>query len=112
MTDRKNSPSVIEEGVAGVAAMAFTILLLPVIRPWCRKWGATDDEVQRSLPGDELAPHPGTEPASVSQHCLVISEWGFCTTQEPRSTVYEIGLEFITRRSHVIAARHEGLHLP
>jgi hypothetical protein len=32
-----------------------------VTRPWYRKWGATDDEVQRSLPGDELVPHPKSE---------------------------------------------------
>ena len=61
MTDRKNSPRVIGEGIAGVAAIASTILLLPVTRLWYRKWGATDDEVQRSLPGDELVPHPRSE---------------------------------------------------
>ena len=44
MTDRKNSPRVIGEGIAGVAAMASTILLLPVTRLWYRKWGATDAE--------------------------------------------------------------------
>jgi len=61
MTGRKNSPRVIGEGIAGVVAMASTILLLPVTRLWYRKWGATDDEVQRSLPGDELVPHPKSE---------------------------------------------------
>ena len=61
MTDKKNSPRVIGEGIAGVLAIASTILLLPVTRSWYRKWGATDDEVQRSLPGDELVPHPKSE---------------------------------------------------
>jgi len=28
------------------------------IRPWHLSWGATDEELQESLPGDELAPHP------------------------------------------------------
>ncbi|HEV2579451.1 MAG TPA: hypothetical protein VGT44_01250 [Ktedonobacteraceae bacterium] len=28
------------------------------VRPWQRRWGATDEEVQRALPGDELLPHP------------------------------------------------------
>jgi CubicO group peptidase (beta-lactamase class C family) len=32
-----------------------------VTRLWYRKWGATDEEVQRSLPGDELVPHPRSE---------------------------------------------------
>jgi hypothetical protein len=32
-----------------------------VTRPWYRKWGATDEEAQRSLPGDELVPQPKSE---------------------------------------------------
>jgi len=28
------------------------------IRPWHLRWGATDAEVQRPLPGDELVPNP------------------------------------------------------
>ena len=32
----------------------FTTVYLMVIRPWHLKWGATADEVKRSLPGDEL----------------------------------------------------------
>ncbi len=43
----------IGEGIAGAAA-----LLTPFFRPWYRKWGATDAEVHRSLPGDDLVPHP------------------------------------------------------
>jgi hypothetical protein len=61
VADGKNSSRVIGEGIAGVAAVASTILLLPVTRLWYRRWGATDDEVQRSLPGDELVPHPKSE---------------------------------------------------
>ena len=34
----------------------FTTLYLMVIRPWHLKWGATEDEVNRLLPGDELVP--------------------------------------------------------
>jgi proline iminopeptidase len=52
---------VIGEGIAGVAAIATTILLLPVTRPWYRRWGATDEEAQRSLPGDELVPDAKSE---------------------------------------------------
>lgn len=32
-----------------------------VIRPWQFRWGATDDEVRRALPGDELSPHPASQ---------------------------------------------------
>jgi len=36
--------------VFGVAALLYQ----PVIRPWHLRWGATDEEVQASLPGDEI----------------------------------------------------------
>jgi hypothetical protein len=31
---------------------------LQVIRPWQLRWGATDDEVRRPMPGDELVTRP------------------------------------------------------
>ena len=33
-------------------------LLTPFLRHWRTRWGATDDEVNRSWPGDDLVPHP------------------------------------------------------
>lgn len=41
------------------AAVAGGYLL--VVLPWQRRWGATDEEVQRSLPGDEQIPRPDTQ---------------------------------------------------
>jgi hypothetical protein len=35
----------------GAAVAAYTL----VVRPWYLRWGATDDEVTRALPGDDLA---------------------------------------------------------
>jgi hypothetical protein len=35
----------------------FTTLYLMVIRPWHLKWGATREEVDRVLPGDDLIPN-------------------------------------------------------
>jgi len=46
----------IREGITG--ALHIAAALLPFLRSWYRKWGATEDEIQRSLPGDELVPHP------------------------------------------------------
>jgi hypothetical protein len=43
--------------VAGVVLSVYHVLL----RPWHRKWGATDDEVARSLPGDDLVSEPSDE---------------------------------------------------
>ena len=57
MADSKFKFKDIGEGIAGAAAIAAT-LLMPMIRLWYRKWGATDAEVHRSLPGDDLVPHP------------------------------------------------------
>jgi hypothetical protein len=36
------------------AGLGAYILLF---RPWQQRWGATDEEVKRTLPGDELVPH-------------------------------------------------------
>jgi retinol dehydrogenase 14 len=43
-----------------VGALAPWVYLL-VIRPWQMNWGATDEEVRKRLPGDELVPHPALE---------------------------------------------------
>ena len=43
----------ITEGLAGAAAIGIAFLT-PFLNPRRRKWGATDAEVDRSLPGDEL----------------------------------------------------------
>jgi hypothetical protein len=51
----------IVEGLGGILAIAGTIVLSPVLAPRYRKWGATAEEAQRRLPGDELAPHPCSE---------------------------------------------------
>jgi hypothetical protein len=42
---------------AGVVAAAATYVT--AIRPWTMRWGATDEEVARRLPGDTLLPDSG-----------------------------------------------------
>ena len=39
-------------------AVIAVALLTPFLRSRYRKWGATDADVTRSLPGDDLVPHP------------------------------------------------------
>jgi hypothetical protein len=51
----------IMEGLGGALAIAGTVFLSPLLAPWYRKWGATEQEVGRSLPGDKLAPHPRSD---------------------------------------------------
>lgn len=43
--------------VGGTAAVV-TLLASPVLRRWYNRWGATDEEIDRSLPGDELVRRP------------------------------------------------------
>jgi hypothetical protein len=46
--------------VAFAGTLATLVYALRV-RPWLLAWGATEDEPQRSLPGDELVSDPGNE---------------------------------------------------
>lgn len=49
---------IIGVGIAVAVAICVYVLL---IRPWHLRWGATDAEVQRSLPADDLVPNPDFE---------------------------------------------------
>jgi hypothetical protein len=49
------------EGVAGIATIGATVLLSPLLHPWYRRWGASEEETRRSLPGDSLVPEPRSE---------------------------------------------------
>ena len=50
----------IKEGIAGALIMAAS-LLTPFLNDRRRKWGATDEEAWRDLPGNDLVPHPKGE---------------------------------------------------
>ena len=51
---------VVGEGLAGAVAIAAA-LITPFLNDQRRKWGATYAEVQQTLPGDDLVPHPKGE---------------------------------------------------
>lgn len=55
MTYRRLPSNMIGLSLLGAAALAAYLV---VVRPWHLRWGATDEEVARSWPGDELAPRP------------------------------------------------------
>lgn len=44
--------------ITSSVAVAIIIIYLLFIRPWQHRWGATDGEVARPMPGDELVRHP------------------------------------------------------
>jgi hypothetical protein len=48
----------IADGVVGAAAIASTVLANPLLRAFYRKWGATEHEAHKPLPGDELIENP------------------------------------------------------
>jgi hypothetical protein len=45
-------------GMLVLGVVALGVIYAFVIRPWHLRWGSTTDEVQRSLPGDDLVPNP------------------------------------------------------
>ncbi len=45
--------------VAGLGAV-LAVVYPTIIRPWMLRWGATDEERRKPLPGDELVPDPAT----------------------------------------------------
>ncbi|MBI9043129.1 MAG: hypothetical protein JEZ06_01515 [Anaerolineaceae bacterium] len=60
MSDKKYNPSIVEEGIGGLTILSC-ILFSPVLRPWYRKWGATEEEIQKPLPGDDQVVQPNLE---------------------------------------------------
>lgn len=49
---------VLLDGITGAIAIFFSILLTPLFRSWRTRWGATDLEIAKSYPGDEIIPSP------------------------------------------------------
>ena len=46
------------ESVWGALQIAFHLALGPALHRWWTRWGATEDEIRRPLPGDALVPAP------------------------------------------------------
>ena len=57
MADSKFKFNDFGDGIAGAFLIAAA-LLTPFLRSWRTKWRATDAEVHRSLPSEDLVPHP------------------------------------------------------
>ncbi len=56
------------ETLAGALQVGGTLVASLLLRSWYNRWGATQAEVQRALPGDELAP----EAMLLSTHAITI----------------------------------------
>jgi hypothetical protein len=57
---QRNTAARIVRPIVAVGALLPWIYLL-IVRPWHLRWGATDEDVRKSLPGDELVAHPTLE---------------------------------------------------
>jgi hypothetical protein len=81
VTNRKDSIlGMVLEGVVGAIAVAFSLLLTPLIRRWRMRWGASDDEVNQKLPGDEIVPNPKVGwTHAVTVHAPIASVWPWIT---------------------------------
>ena len=44
--------------ICGTAFVVLILFFLFVYRPWQLNWGATEEEIQRSMPGDEIVADP------------------------------------------------------
>lgn len=49
---------VLRDFLVGGTQIVLALLTAPVLRRWYNHWGATPDEQERSLPGDDLVPDP------------------------------------------------------
>jgi hypothetical protein len=59
-----------------VLGAAFPWAYAFIIRPWHLRWGATDEEVENPLLGDELVPDPGIESTrAITVHASVEQVW-------------------------------------
>ena len=54
MRTNKKYAAVLTTALGGAALAAYALF----VRPWHLRWGATDEELKMSLPGDELVEHP------------------------------------------------------
>lgn len=66
----------LRESLWGALQIALHVVLGPVLHRRRTRWGATEEEIARKLPGDELVPHP---------------VWGYdhaITIDAPRSAVW------------------------
>jgi hypothetical protein len=44
--------------IGGTTLIVLIVFFLAVYRPWQLTWGATDAEIRRKMPGDEIVPNP------------------------------------------------------
>ena len=61
--------------VCGVTAALKVAIYLRFVRPWHSRWGATDEEVARAMPGDEIIPEAHSTTRAISVACSPDHLW-------------------------------------
>jgi hypothetical protein len=96
---------------AKLAAPAGTLLAAYAfaIRPWHRRWGATEVEIDRAMPGDELVPHPSyLTNRAVTIHARPAHIWPWLVQmgEAPRGGFYSYTVVERVLGMHVVNADH------
>jgi hypothetical protein len=73
-TSRSRAARMLRPIMAAGTLLPWVYLL--IVRPWHMNWGATDEEVRKRLPGDELVPHPTFESTrAITVHAPAKEVW-------------------------------------
>ena len=61
--------------LSGGASAALAAAYVGAVKPWHLRWGATDVEVARRMPGDELIPGAGSATRAITIHADAARVW-------------------------------------
>ena len=75
MQENNFNPTIIEEGL-GAVSIAVCVVASPLLRYWYLRWGASPEEVNMPLPGDEQVPDPRLQSTrAISIHAPAAEVW-------------------------------------
>src|SRR5215218_527701 len=76
MSDRGRDRMKRRAAAAGTAVIGGAAAYLLVVRPWQLRWGATDEERDATLAGDDLIPNPDlTATRAITVHAAADQVW-------------------------------------
>ncbi len=64
------------DNLFGALLIGVSLIFSPLLRRWYLRWGATDDEIRRTFPGDEIVPQPILQATrAVTIHAPAANVW-------------------------------------
>src|SRR2546430_2411248 len=91
---------------AGAAVIGSAAAYLLAVRPWQLRWGATDEERDATLDGDDLIPNPdlmATRAITVHAVAEHVCTWSFGVREQPDGTT-----RLLVRERYVYTQRWAG----